>query len=100
MSHPQSLESAIDLFYQNTWVQWSEPTKPENLRAILRTLVGSEEAAKDVLERAQTAEVKSVLAGNTEKAFEDGAFGLPYFVGELLIVVRMWGCGLVLTDAT
>lgn len=26
-------------------------------------------------------EVKKVLTQNTEKAFKDGAFGLPYFVG-------------------
>ncbi|KAJ4983100.1 Glutathione S-transferase kappa 1 [Stagonosporopsis vannaccii] len=79
ISHPRSLESAIDLLYHNTWVQWSEPTQPENLRALLRTLVGSE-AAEQVLERTQTAEVKGELAGNTEKAYDDGAFGLPYFV--------------------
>jgi 2-hydroxychromene-2-carboxylate isomerase len=37
-----------------------------------------------VLEATKGAEVKKVLAGNTDQAFKDGAFGLPYFVGELL----------------
>lgn len=84
VSHPQSLERAISLFYENTWVQWSEPLKPENLQAILRTVVGSDDEAKKVLERTKTDEVKNVLSQNTEQAFADGAFGLPYFVGEWL----------------
>ncbi|OSS54401.1 hypothetical protein B5807_01559 [Epicoccum nigrum] len=80
ITHPQSVESAISLFYENTWVQWGEPTKPENLLAILRTIVGSEEEAKRVLEKTKTDEVKKVLTSNTDQAFKDGAFGLPYFV--------------------
>lgn len=82
ISHPQSVESAISLFYENTWVQWSEPTKPENLLAILRTIVGSDEEAKKVLEKTKTDEVKKLLVQNTDQAFKDGAFGIPYFVGE------------------
>jgi hypothetical protein len=65
-------------------VQWGEPLKPENLQAILRTVVGSDEEAKKVLEKTKTDEVKTVLSQNTEKAFADGAFGLPYFVGTYL----------------
>ncbi|KAF1929652.1 HCCA isomerase/glutathione S-transferase kappa [Didymella exigua CBS 183.55] len=80
ISHPQSVESAISLFYENTWVQWSEPLKPENLQAILRTVVGSDEEANKIIEKTKTDEVKRVLSQNTEKAFKDGAFGLPYFV--------------------
>lgn len=94
VSHPQSLESAIDLLYHNTWVQWSEPTKAENLQALLSTLLGGEEAAREVLEQAQTKEGKGVLAGNTQKAYEDGAFGLPYFVGECVLVMRCVRLGL------
>lgn len=63
-------------------MQWGEPTKPENLLAIFRTIVGSDEEAKKVLERAKTDEAKDLLTSNTEQAFKDGAFGLPYFVGE------------------
>ncbi|KAF9692482.1 hypothetical protein EKO04_009484 [Ascochyta lentis] len=80
ISHPQSLASAISLFYENMWVQWGEPTKAENLLAILRTVVGSDEVARKVLERSKTEEVKMALVRNTEQAFGDGAFGLPYFV--------------------
>jgi 2-hydroxychromene-2-carboxylate isomerase len=76
------VESAVGLFYENFWVQWNEPTKPENIHAILRTILGSDEEAQKVLERTKTDEVKKKLSGNTNKAFEDGAFGLPWFVGE------------------
>lgn len=82
ISHPQSVESAISLFYESTWVQWGEPAKPENLLAILRTIVGSDDEAKTVLEKAKTDEVKNLLTQYTDQAFKDGAFGLPYFVGE------------------
>ncbi|KAF1943457.1 HCCA isomerase/glutathione S-transferase kappa [Clathrospora elynae] len=80
LSHPQSVESAIGLFYENFWVQWNDPTKPENLQAIVRTIVGSDAEAKKVLERTKTDEVKKTLTGNTDQAFKDGAFGLPWFV--------------------
>jgi 2-hydroxychromene-2-carboxylate isomerase len=85
LSHPHVLADAMALFYEHTWVTWSEPLKPENLLALVTRAVGGDEAAaKGVLEATKGAEVKKVLAGNTDQAFKDGAFGLPYFVGELL----------------
>jgi 2-hydroxychromene-2-carboxylate isomerase len=62
--------------------------KPENLQAIVRTVVGSNDEAKKIIERTKTEEVKKLLTANTEKAFEDGAFGLPWFVGEFCLVER------------
>lgn len=44
--------------------------------------MGSDEEAKKVIERTKTDEVKGLLSENTEKAFNDGAFGLPWFVGK------------------
>jgi 2-hydroxychromene-2-carboxylate isomerase len=82
LSHPNKVESAVALFYENFWVRWNEPTKPENMQAILGTVLGSDEEAGKVLERVKTEEVKKKLSANTEKAFADGAFGLPWFVGE------------------
>jgi 2-hydroxychromene-2-carboxylate isomerase len=72
------------LFYQNFWVHYAEPTKPENLLAIVTTIVGGEAEAKKVLEASKGEEVKKRLSGNTDKAFGDGAFGLPWFVGECI----------------
>jgi 2-hydroxychromene-2-carboxylate isomerase len=63
-------------------VQWNDPTKPEILQALLSKVLDSHEEARKVVERAKTEEVKQRLARNTAKAFEDGAFGLPWFVGK------------------
>lgn len=82
LSHPQSLPSAIALFWQNFWVHWTDPLKPENMLAIVKTIVGSEEEALKVIERAKSEEVKKKLATSTDQAYKDGAFGLPWFVGE------------------
>jgi len=46
--------------------------------------VGGEAEAKKVLEASKGEEVKKRLSGNTDKAFGDGAFGLPWFVGECI----------------
>ncbi|KAF2644211.1 HCCA isomerase/glutathione S-transferase kappa [Massarina eburnea CBS 473.64] len=80
LSHPQSLPAAFSLFWQNFWVHYNEPTAPENLVALVGTLVGSREAAEKVLGESKGEEVKGVLMGNTERAFGEGAFGLPWFV--------------------
>ncbi|KAF2710557.1 thioredoxin-like protein [Pleomassaria siparia CBS 279.74] len=80
LTHPQSLPSAISLFFQNFWVHYTEPTKPENLLALVSTIVGGEEEAKKVLESSKGDEAKKKLAANTELSFKDGAFGLPWFV--------------------
>lgn len=87
--HPQKVESAVGLFWENFWVQWNDPTKPENMQAILRTVLGNDDEAKKVIERMKTDEAKKALSANTSKAFEDGAFGLPWFVGECSLL-----CGL------
>lgn len=47
--------------------------------------MGSDEEARKVIERTKTDEVKKMLLGHTEKAFADGAFGLPWFVGEFRV---------------
>ncbi|KAF2795632.1 thioredoxin-like protein [Melanomma pulvis-pyrius CBS 109.77] len=80
LSHPHYLPKAISLFYQNFWVQYSEPTKPENLLAIVKEVVGDEEEARRVLERSTGEQAKKALVGYTDTAFAEGAFGLPWFV--------------------
>ncbi|KAF2176698.1 thioredoxin-like protein [Zopfia rhizophila CBS 207.26] len=80
LSHPQSLISAISTFYQNFWVHYAEPTQPSQLLAIVTTIVGSEDEAKKVIEKSKSDEVKKLLTENTDLAFQEGAFGLPWFV--------------------
>ncbi|KAF2474735.1 thioredoxin-like protein [Lindgomyces ingoldianus] len=80
LSHPSSLPHALSLFYQNFWVHYNTPTSPENLLDIIKTIVGSEAEAKKIVERSTTDEIKKQLIANTDKAFQEGAFGLPWFV--------------------
>lgn len=82
ISHPESLNSALSLIWQNFWVHYSEPAKPENLLALVSTIVGSEEEAKKVLEASKGDEAKKLLTANTNKSFAEGAFGLPWFTGK------------------
>lgn len=59
----------------------------------MRTVVGSDEEATKVIERTKSDEVKGLLSENTQKAFKDGAFGLPWFVGKLLVLGWRGLCG-------
>ena len=51
---------------------------PETLKGLLATVIGEDEAAKCVQSTAQK-EVKDGLIANTNRAFEAGAFGIPWF---------------------
>lgn len=51
------------------------------LRIVKDVLGGDEEEARKVVERGGSEEVKKRLNENTAKAFGEGAFGLPWFVG-------------------
>ncbi|KAJ4301037.1 hypothetical protein N0V90_003127 [Kalmusia sp. IMI 367209] len=93
LSHPNSVPSALSLFWQNYWVHYNDPTKPETMLALMKTIVGSEEEATKVIEASKSDEVKKKLSDNTEWAFKEEAFGLPWFVatnakGE---TERYWG---------
>jgi 2-hydroxychromene-2-carboxylate isomerase len=74
---------ALNAFWQDFWVQWKDPLKPDAIFKILSEVLGGgskgEEEAKKVVETMQSEEVKKVLGANTERAFQEGAFGLPWF---------------------
>lgn len=80
LTRPELLESAVELFWEHTWAEWKEPTKPENVLAMIKTIVGSEEEARKIVDTMHNDEVKKALMSNTNRAFQDGAFGLPWFV--------------------
>ncbi|KAJ4417506.1 hypothetical protein N0V85_001829 [Neurospora sp. IMI 360204] len=71
--------SALDALYKSFWALGQPIHEPAQLRSVLSSLLGGEEAADKVLGAAQTAEVKQRLVENTDKAFAEGAFGLPWF---------------------
>ncbi|KAK0673483.1 thioredoxin-like protein [Cercophora samala] len=75
---PSKLIPALDLLFKKHWADGVATHKPEVLRQCLVELFGEAEASQ-VLERAKT-EGKERLIKNTDRAFDEGAFGLPWFV--------------------
>ncbi|KAK3345302.1 HCCA isomerase/glutathione S-transferase kappa [Neurospora tetraspora] len=71
--------AALDALYKSFWASGTPIHEPAQLRSVLSSLLGGEEAADKVLGAAQTAEVKQRLVENTDQAFAEGAFGLPWF---------------------
>ncbi|KAG4421777.1 hypothetical protein IFR04_005027 [Cadophora malorum] len=69
---------ALDALFKAFWVEHKKTNEKEVLAEVLNSVLGKEEAEK-VLSMAGK-EGKEVLAKNTDKAFADGAFGLPWFV--------------------
>lgn len=55
--------------------------KPETVIEALAKVIG-EQDAKSVFEKGSSPETKKLLSERTDEAFADGAFGLPWFVGE------------------
>ncbi|KAI6794816.1 hypothetical protein KC327_g17000 [Hortaea werneckii] len=86
LTQPAStLNECFAALYHAFWVDLVSPiNKPENFLPVLSRALGGGEAgsklAKEMLEKGNSAEAKKVLVGNTEQAFQEGAFGLPWFV--------------------
>lgn len=83
-SSPEASQSAViaalDALYKSYWVNGTPAHEPSHLRSILASsLPGGEAEADKMLAAAQTAEVKQRLLQNTDQAFAEGAFGLPWF---------------------
>ncbi|GAB1737688.1 hypothetical protein NU219Hw_g2101t1 [Hortaea werneckii] len=76
-----TLDACFAALYHAFWVDLVSPiNKPENFLPVLAPVLGGEGTAKEMFEKGNSAEAKKVLAGNTEQAFREGAFGLPWFV--------------------
>ncbi|RMY22338.1 hypothetical protein D0865_16557, partial [Hortaea werneckii] len=82
LTQPAStLDACFAALYHAFWVDLVSPiNKPENFLPVLSKVLGGEGVAKEMFEKGNSAEAKKVLAGNTEQAFQEGAFGLPWFV--------------------
>ncbi|TIA06225.1 putative 2-hydroxychromene-2-carboxylate isomerase [Aureobasidium pullulans] len=90
--HASMLENSIAALYKGMWVDNKSIHEPAVFGAILSEVLG-EEKARRVVEDSTKPEAKAKLQKNTDMAFEEGAFGLPWFVatnaqGE---VDRFWG---------
>lgn len=78
-----AITQALDAFFRAYWVENREITDKDVMADILR---GQADAAQQAAELLAVAggggEAKQVLLRNTERAFADGAFGLPWLVCE------------------
>jgi len=81
MVQPSALEDALSALYHAFWVERQAIQKPEVAVSILaKALGGSHADAKAIFEKGNSPEAKSLLTKNTDIAFQEGAFGLPWFV--------------------
>ena len=70
----------VEAIYAGMWEQGLNLSDP---MVIHETLLKNSIDAEPLLKEIQSAEVKSTLLENTQKAFEQGAFGSPtFFVGQ------------------
>ncbi|KAK7920170.1 2-hydroxychromene-2-carboxylate isomerase [Apiospora marii] len=74
----EKLVRALEALYAAMWTDHAEIAKPDVFGPLLVKVFG-EETAKKALADAATAG-KAALKENTDKAFADGAFGLPWMV--------------------
>ncbi|THY11673.1 putative 2-hydroxychromene-2-carboxylate isomerase [Aureobasidium pullulans] len=98
--HASKLQESIAALYKGMWVDNKSIHEPAVFGAILSEVLGEEKARRvveDAIADEETQstkpEAKAKLQKNTDMAFEEGAFGLPWFVatnaeGE---VDRFWG---------
>ena len=83
-SHPELVAAAFDVLYEALWVNnthmkdGNEINDPQVFGPLLEKALGAE-VARDVMQRGQSDEAKELLARNTDRAFDSGAFGLPWF---------------------
>ncbi len=79
MSHPDKLGDCFAALYQKFWVEGKTIGKPEVFGPVLIQVLG-EKDGKAILEKVGSPEVKKRLTDNSDWAFDEGAFGLPWFV--------------------
>ncbi|KAK1761153.1 glutathione S-transferase kappa 1 [Echria macrotheca] len=75
---PTDLTKTLDILFRKYWVENVPLHRPDVLRDALTDIFGGERAASILADAATTG--KQTLIQNTDKAFEDGAFGLPWMV--------------------
>jgi 2-hydroxychromene-2-carboxylate isomerase len=85
VNDPVERRRVVDLLFRATWGGGPGVNDPETVRSLLDA-AGFDGAA--LVARAQTAEVKTQLKAETDRAIADGAFGVPTLIvrGELF-----WG---------
>ncbi|KAJ5803450.1 uncharacterized protein N7503_005900 [Penicillium pulvis] len=76
---PEELVSIVEKFYHIFWAEAdTKIATPERFLAVLVNELG-EEATEKIQNTLATSDVKAILLENTQRAFDSGAFGLPWF---------------------
>jgi hypothetical protein len=78
-SQPDRIADCFTALYQAFWVEGKTIGKPEVFGPVLAKVIG-EDGAKAAIEKMGQPEAKKRLSENSDKAMEEGAFGLPWFV--------------------
>ncbi|CAK1368087.1 unnamed protein product [Cercospora beticola] len=74
------LIKALDVLYEAFWVKGVSPISDlKNLEQILGKAFGEEEV-KEILQGIKSEEAKATLKKNSDEAFQEGCFGLPWWV--------------------
>ncbi|KAI6781982.1 Glutathione S-transferase kappa-like protein [Emericellopsis cladophorae] len=82
-TNQSSLTSALDALWEEFFVHHARTEEPAELRRILSKALESQGLADEILRRAASANAdggKAILTANTEEAFHNGAFGVPWLV--------------------
>ncbi|KAB5585375.1 thioredoxin-like protein [Coniochaeta sp. 2T2.1] len=72
----ERLVKTLDVLFHQYWVKNTPIHEPETLRRVLAEVLGTHEAEKVLTDAATLG--KKILADNTDRAFAEGAFGLPW----------------------
>lgn len=80
--HPEKFDDYIHALFRAFWVDLKPISKPEVFGGVLAEVLGDKAEAERVMQHSTTADVKAILKKNSDAAFESGAFGLPWIIGE------------------
>ncbi|KAI5196491.1 putative 2-hydroxychromene-2-carboxylate isomerase [Aureobasidium subglaciale] len=89
---PGKLTESIAALYKGMWVDGEKIHDPAVFEEILGQVLGKDEA-KIVVEESTKKEAKDKLTANTDLAFKEGAFGLPWFLATNKegVTEKYWG---------
>ena len=80
MHHPDKVPRALAAVWDSYWVKRTPTHTPDALFNILKQTLGGQIAA-ETMEQSKSDAIKQRLTANTNKAIEEGCFGVPWFNG-------------------
>ncbi|KAJ5145057.1 thioredoxin-like protein [Penicillium atrosanguineum] len=77
---PAKMPAVLEALYRAFWVERnSKIGEPEGFQPILESVLGKQDT-EEILSAMGQPDVKGLLMSNTDRAFKEGAFGLPWVV--------------------